>query len=25
VGELLRVKLVHTNVEQGFIDFAAWR
>ncbi|BDU52515.1 RNB domain-containing ribonuclease [Limnohabitans sp. INBF002] len=24
VGELLRVKLIHTNVEQGFIDFAAW-
>jgi exoribonuclease-2 len=23
VGELLRVKLIHTNVEQGFIDFAA--
>jgi len=24
VGELLRVKLIHTNVEQAFIDFAAW-
>ena len=23
VGELLHVKLIHTNVEQGFIDFAA--
>ena len=23
VGEFLRVKLIHTNVEQGFIDFAA--
>lgn len=25
VGEFLRVKLIHTNVEQGFIDFAAVR
>jgi exoribonuclease-2 len=25
VGEFLRVKLIHTNVEQGFIDFATVR